>query len=499
MRKILWLALLLSLIVIPFTNAADQQPAKPRVLIIGDSISIGYTPHVKEMLKDKAIVTRPRTAKGHIINCGNTQRGLDNLTDWLGDTKYDVIHFNWGLWDICYRHPESKEQGRRDKKRGTITAAPEVYEQNLRELVDMLKATGARLIWASTTPVPEKEAGRFVGDEVKYNKIAARIMAENDIPTDDLYSYMLSVADKYYRAPGDVHYTDEGYRHLAKKVVSSIEKALDPEKIDLWPDTPPAQGANSKKVMPTITVYRTTREISKNAAVLICPGGGYGHLAMTHEGSTIAEWLNSVGITGVVLRYRHARDGDHFPAPLEDALRAMRIVRSNAPDWNIDPDKIGVMGFSAGGHLASMVGTKFNEPYGKAGDPADKLSARPDFMMLVYPVITMTQPFMHKGSKRNLLGPRANNDDLARAVSTELQVKTDTPPTFLLHCNGDKGVLPENSVAFYQALRKQNLDAEMHIFRKGSHGFGIRNLDNPIFDWPARAADWLDQILNAEK
>jgi len=202
------------------TFAADP-PSKPnqnlpRVLLIGDSISIGYTRPVTELLKDKADVRRIPGNGQH------TGTGLLKLDTWFGDESWDVIHFNWGLWDLCYRHPDSKVQGNRDKVNGTVTMPLPQYERNLRELVKRLKATDARLIWASTTPVPEDEAGRIVGDAIKYNAVAAKIMKENGIAIDDLHAHILPRMHELQTQPGNVHFKPEGYRLLAEKVADSI-------------------------------------------------------------------------------------------------------------------------------------------------------------------------------------------------------------------------------------------------------------------------------------
>ena len=479
-----------------WAEGAEKAAGLPKVLIIGDSISIGYTPHVRELLADKAQVIRAKNDKGGVINCGSSEMGLAGIDGWLGETKWDVIHFNWGLWDLCYRHPESKEQGNRDKVLGTVSATPEVYEANLRKLVEKLKATGAKLIWATTTPVPEGEAGRIKGDAVKYNAVAAKVMKENGIAIDDLYSHVLPVALEHYIKPGDVHFTKEGYGILAAKVAAAIEDAIAPTTMLLWPGGAPGALGNEVKDKPTITVYLPTRESARGAAVVVCPGGGYGHLAMDHEGVQIANWLNSFGVAGVVLNYRHKGKGYGYPAPLDDAQRAMRLVRSNAASWEIETDKIGVLGFSAGGHLASTVTTLFNREYGKAGDELDKFSSRPDFSVLCYPVISTTEWYTHQGSKRNLLGSKPD-EDIVKRMSTELQVTDKTPPTFLLHANDDAGVYPENSIAFYTALRKAKVKTELHIYEKGGHGFGLGKGKGPVEGWPDVCQDWILEILKS--
>lgn len=209
--------------------AAGGQSERPKVLIIGDSISIGYTDKVAQLLREKADVERPMREEGKAQNCGPTSKGISDLDLWLGDTEWDVIHFNWGLHDLCYRHPDSTATGHRDKVNGKITVEPEQYEANLRKLVARLKATGAALVWATTTPVPEGTLGRFVGDEVTYNAIAAKVMAENSILIDDLYAYMQPEVEAYWQGPGNVHFTDEGSDYLAVKVAAAIEAVLESE------------------------------------------------------------------------------------------------------------------------------------------------------------------------------------------------------------------------------------------------------------------------------
>ena len=199
----------------------------PEVLIIGDSISNGYTPHVAQLLKEKAIV------KHHRGNAQHTGTGMKKLDQWIGKTEWDVIHFNWGLWDLCYRHPESKVQGKRDKVNGTITTTLEQYEKNLDKLVTRLKKTDAKLIWAHTTVVPEKEAGRIVGDDKKYNDVAARIMQEYGVTINDLHSLSKAFPFEHFKKPGDVHYTMDGYKKLAEQVADKLLTTLGGEQENL--------------------------------------------------------------------------------------------------------------------------------------------------------------------------------------------------------------------------------------------------------------------------
>lgn len=219
----------------PFTPPADARgpwgivpdPALPDVLILGDSISIAYTRPVRKLLEGKANVFRPMRPDGRgPDNCGDTGIGLAKIDTWLGDREWEVIHFNWGLWDLCYRHPESKAQGRRDKVNGALSTTPEDYERNLEKLVSRLKATGAKLVWASTTVVPEGEVGRFVGDEAKYNAVAKRVMDRHRIPITDLYALSKAFPADHFAGPGDVHFTGDGSAKLAAQVAAAIAKIL---------------------------------------------------------------------------------------------------------------------------------------------------------------------------------------------------------------------------------------------------------------------------------
>lgn len=198
----------------------DKQADLPKALIIGDSISIGYTPHVKKLLEGEVEVIH------HKGNAQHTRTGLEKLDQWLGDAKWDVIHFNWGLWDLCYRNPKSKEQGNRDKVNGKITVPIDEYEKNLTELVTKLKKTDAKLIWAHTSFVPEGEAGRNQGDDRKYNDVAAKVMKENGIAINDLNALTSEFAGELFSKPGDVHYTKQGYAKIAEQVAKHIREAL---------------------------------------------------------------------------------------------------------------------------------------------------------------------------------------------------------------------------------------------------------------------------------
>jgi acetyl esterase/lipase len=240
---------------------------------------------------------------------------------------------------------------------------------------------------------------------------------------------------------------------------------------------------------PSLTLYPAPEQNATKTGVIVCPGGGYVNLAKDHEGDQIARWLNSLGISAYMLQYRVAPY--HHPAPLLDAQRAIRFVRTHAAEYRIAPDRIGIWGFSAGGHLASTTGTHFDAGDPQAADPIERAGSRPDFMILAYPVISFITPYVHRGSLQNLLG---DNPDpkLVASLSNETQVTAQTPPTFLFHTSEDTGVPPENSVLFYMALRKAGVPAEMHIYERGPHGVGLAHTDAVLATWPARLKDWLD-------
>jgi acetyl esterase/lipase len=266
----------------------------------------------------------------------------------------------------------------------------------------------------------------------------------------------------------------------------------------LWPKGAPGATGKEKADVPTVTVYLPPADRATGAAVVICPGGGYGALAMDHEGHQVARWLNSLGAAGVILKYRIAPKYRH-PAPLQDAQRALRFTRAHAKEWGIDPRRAGILGFSAGGHLASTAGTHFDDGNPDAADPVDRAGCRPDFLVLVYPVITLTGPSHHGGSRNNLLGKNPD-PNLVESLCNDKQVTPRTPPTFLVHTTEDKGVPPENSILFYQALRQAKVPAEMHIYEKGQHGLGLGKGDMPFASWPDRCAAWMKarKILTRE-
>ncbi len=249
---------------------------------------------------------------------------------------------------------------------------------------------------------------------------------------------------------------------------------------------------------PDMAVFLPTKQNATGQAVVICPGGGYYILAYDWEGTDIAKWLNSRGIAAIVLKYRLPVSKNNIVphlSPLLDAQRAIRLTRHHAQGWNIDTAKVGIMGFSAGGHLASTAGTHFDYGNTNAVDPVEKWSSRPDFMILAYPVITFSQTVnAHIGSLNALLGENPD-PKLVEYYSNELQVKADTPPTFLVHAGDDTAVPVENSLLFYQALKDHKIPAEMHVYPTGGHGFALAIGMGYLQTWTDRCADWL-QALN---
>lgn len=257
----------------------------------------------------------------------------------------------------------------------------------------------------------------------------------------------------------------------------------------LWPDGPPGAPLDAPGERPSLTLYQPPADKATGSVVVVCPGGGYGALAQ-HEGEPIAQWLNSLGISAVVLRYRLG-PANHHPAMIEDASRAIRMTRSNAKLWKVDPGRVAIMGFSAGGHLASTAGTHFDSGHLDASDPIDRQSSRPDRMILLYPVISMREPMTHGGSKRNLLGANPS-PELVESLSNETQVKSDTPPTFIAQTDADTVVPAENCLLLTLALRKAKVPVELHLFEKGRHGLGLGRDGLPFSEWPQLCARWLD-------
>ena len=273
-------------------------------------------------------------------------------------------------------------------------------------------------------------------------------------------------------------------------VLSTLLKAQ--EEIKLYPNGP--KEANEINVSessgnpeyisnisePRMVVYQAPKEKATGTAVVICPGGGYASVWHVKEGSDIAKWFNELGVSAFVLYYR--MPNGHSTVPLTDAQTALKIVHKRAKEWNIDSNKIGIMGFSAGGHLASTVGTHFKTK-----------EERPAFMILAYPVVTMDSALTHRGSRDNLLGKRPS-DELVKLYSNELQVTKNTAPTFIVHATDDKTVPVKNSIQLYEALKENKIEAELDTFAVGGHGFGMRKRGISVDNWPELLRNWLNKL-----
>lgn len=283
----------------------------------------------------------------------------------------------------------------------------------------------------------------------------------------------------------------------------SLFRRMSAEILDLWPEgvpgTPREASVESSRPSPdgelvsgvqrpTLAVWRAPAGNANGTAVVICPGGGYQLLAVEMEGAEVAHWLNGLGVTAFVLRYRLKEWG--HPAPLRDALRALRLVRSRATEFGVQPDRLGILGFSAGGHLAASASTLYDDPDGRTGAPPDEVSARPDFTILLYPVISLVAAPAHRGSRLNLLGPDPD-PALLEKLSPERQVTAATPPAFLMHTAADTTVPLENSVLYHQALRAAGVPSELRVYEHGPHGIGLRTKHEAARRWPAACAAWL--------
>ncbi len=260
----------------------------------------------------------------------------------------------------------------------------------------------------------------------------------------------------------------------------------DPIKVRLWEGKAPLAVGDEPGDVPMINLIRPDQP--DGSAIVVCPGGGYGHLA-PHESEPVARRLNKTGITGIVLTYRIA-PRYHHPAPLLDVSRAMRTVRARANEWQLDPKRVGVLGFSAGGHLSATISTKFDDGDANASDPIERVSSRPDLSVLCYPVITFSEVSAHAGSRKNLLGENPPAD-LVRLMSAEQHVTPRTPPTFLFHTVADTAVPVENSLLYAAALRVHKIPYAMHLYEQGKHGVGLAETDPVLRGWPSVCADWL--------
>jgi acetyl esterase/lipase len=277
--------------------------------------------------------------------------------------------------------------------------------------------------------------------------------------------------------------------HLALLTLALTLTAGDaPKGEPLWPKGAPGALGEKEADIPTLTAFLPPADKANGTAVVICPGGGYGGLAISYEGMDVGQWMANRGVAGFVLKYRVAPY--KHPVPLQDAQRALRTVRAHAKELGVDPKRVGILGFSAGGHLASTAATHFDDGKADSDDPIERAGCRPDFAVLCYPVITLKPPFAHMGSRFNLLGKEAD-DKLVQSLCNDEQVTDKTPPTFLFH-TGDDGAVPvENSILFYEALRKAKVPAELHVYEHGRHGVGLAPKEPALASWPDCLEAWM--------
>ena len=283
-------------------------------------------------------------------------------------------------------------------------------------------------------------------------------------------------------------------------IMLSLQVAKSQSIMKLWPNGTPGEVVSpkpeeifeGKRVRyvsePTLTVYLPTKETNTGIAVVICPGGGYAMEAMDHEGYEVGEFLQAHGIAGIVLKYRLPYG--HSEIPLQDAQQAMRMVRLHAEEWSVDPKKVGIAGFSAGGHLASTLSTHYDSGNKDSKNPVEKLGSRPDFSILLYPVVTFKEEWGHMGSRVNLIG-NTNDWKIIQNFSNELQVNSQTPPAFIALADDDAGVKPRNSIEYYMALKREGVPAELHIFKEGGHGFGMHKTGKAHDQWPLMVVEWM--------
>lgn len=260
---------------------------------------------------------------------------------------------------------------------------------------------------------------------------------------------------------------------------------IDNEVQPLWTGAPPGAIQTRDEEIPTLIWFAAPRPTG--AVIVVCPGGGYANLA-DHEGAPVARWLNSVGVTAAVLRYRRAPH--RHPTPLNDAARALRIVRHQAEGLQLDPQRVGILGFSAGGHLAATLSTHYDDGDPQAHDPVERYSSRPDLSILLYPVITFHDDYAHRGSRENLLGPAPGAAEVWD-LSNENRVTPRTPPAFLFHTFDDAAVPVENSFLYARALRRAGVEVELHTYATGRHGVGLASSDPALSTWPTLCERWL--------
>lgn len=407
--------------------------------------------------------------------------GVDNLDARVIAKKPDTVLIEFAINDAFLEYKTTVEQA----------------QENLNTMIDRIQKANpdTEIILMTMNPPIEVHLERRPNYKAYYEmyrtvaKTRKLQLIDHNALWEPIAANDLPLFKKY--VPDGIHPGAEG---CTKVITPELLKSLGvnappaPEKVSLWPtDQAPEGEGKFEKANPVLTIYRPSKP--NGTAMVICPGGGYGGLVMGGEGSGIAQWLNSHGITGLVLEYRLPK-GRAF-VPLLDAQRAVRLARANAVAWGIDAKRVGIIGFSAGGHLASTVATHFDNGNASATDPIERVGCRPDFAILVYPVISMGE-IGHGGSKKNLLGPNAT-PELEKLFSNELQITAQTCPTYLAHALDDKLVSPENSRVFHETLKAQKVPTEYLPLASGGHG--LNGYKGPMWDaWQSGSLKWLAQL-----
>ncbi len=475
--------------------------AQTKVACVGDSISAGYA------LKDPDTESYPAQLQallGDAYSVGNfglsgaTLQKKSDYSYWETEQQKGSLEFSPDIVVIML--------GTNDTKPWNWNA--DKFATDYRELISTYQNldTQPKIYLCLPPPVymPHPFGDAFAPDFVQENLIPAvrAIAVETGL---ELIDNNTPLRDRPKLFNDGVHPSVDGAGVIAINVAASLNPV---ESIAIWdgeipgsiekPEYQQTVDPNDGWVKmrfvtkPSLDVYPAPDDKANGTAVIICPGGGYWGLAIEHEGADVAKWLNSLGVTAFVLKYRLPDDAimeDKSIGPMQDGQKAIRLVRRRADEWGIDPDRIGIMGFSAGGHLAATLSTRYDET---VYPPIDATSARPDFSLLVYPVISMQSGITHEGSRWNLLGEQQTPERLT-LYSNELQVDADTPPAFLVHSMDDGTVPAQNSIAYAQALAAVKTPSELHLYQSGGHGYGLgRSNDNTESTWPAACRKWLE-------